>query len=271
MINIPGNILILVSSLKYKAIKLDKITIIFIQNIAICDLGTAVFGLSTHFSSVIFGRWIYGSILCQIRPTLIVPTFTGAAILFVAAMNVSKLTSLLDPFGARIRTNRTGYFTSILVWSVAPILNVLVNIISFVQTGSYGNYSGTYNSEIFTCFNDFDNNIYNTKMVVFVFIPITTIIVTTIWLLRFLDRERGLNRQTVTTLIAISTIFFISIIPFAFNPVFKLLITPENYVYYRRFSGSIINILFEQCGEPYRILCDCNKFQELCKPFNKQG
>ena len=51
--------MILVSTLKYNAIKLDKITVVLIQNIAVADLGCAVFRIIPKLSSLIAGGWIY--------------------------------------------------------------------------------------------------------------------------------------------------------------------------------------------------------------------
>ena len=52
VICILGNILIIVSTLKYTAIKLDKITVVLIQNIAVADLGCAVFRIIPKLSSL---------------------------------------------------------------------------------------------------------------------------------------------------------------------------------------------------------------------------
>ena len=63
-----------------------------------------------------------------------------------------------------------------------------------------------------------------------------------IWLLRFVKSERGLQKQTVATLVAISTIFVISFTPYAVMAIFEKLITPESYVYYRRFAGTMLQL-----------------------------
>ena len=66
-----GNILVLISSVKYKAIKLDKVSVILIRNIAIADLGYAVFVMAQVGVALVANTWPYDQaggtgVLCQL-------------------------------------------------------------------------------------------------------------------------------------------------------------------------------------------------------------
>ena len=41
-VSLPGNTLVLLSSLKYRAIRLDKVTVVLVEGIAVADLGAAL-------------------------------------------------------------------------------------------------------------------------------------------------------------------------------------------------------------------------------------
>ena len=64
-IAIPGNVVVLLASFKYRAIKVDKVTVVLIQSIAVSDVGVAGSWIVPRMSSVITEEWIYGDHLCD--------------------------------------------------------------------------------------------------------------------------------------------------------------------------------------------------------------
>jgi hypothetical protein len=85
-------------------------------------------------------------------------------------------------------------------------------------------------------------------MIIFTFIPMIIIAVTTVWLVKYLKSVRDVSRETVVTLLAVSTVFIISYLPMFMYIVVLLLIdyTPTLYVnvfmYLRRFVDLIMYI-----------------------------
>ena len=59
-INLAGNIFILISSIKYNAIKIDAVSVVLIQNIAISDMIVALNTIHTTLASLLADGWIYG-------------------------------------------------------------------------------------------------------------------------------------------------------------------------------------------------------------------
>ena len=59
-----GDTLILVGSLRYSAIKLHKILVIFIQHIAVADLLFVTFGVVPGAVSLAANDWILGEVMC---------------------------------------------------------------------------------------------------------------------------------------------------------------------------------------------------------------
>ena len=123
-----GNSIVLLSSLKYKAIRLDKITLVLIENIAIADMGYACYIASTLTSIIAnryyappqsyyhrtvakllsrdlyFPRWMFGDVMCSVFNYM--HLYFGMAEMFlICALNISKLSSLLFPLQARARSS----------------------------------------------------------------------------------------------------------------------------------------------------------------------
>ena len=61
-----GDSLILVGSLRYNAIKLHKIIVIFVQHMAVADLLLTVFGIVPGAVSLAANDWILGDVLCYL-------------------------------------------------------------------------------------------------------------------------------------------------------------------------------------------------------------
>ena len=60
IINVLGNIFILVSSVKYKSIKMDAVSVVLIQNIAISDIAVALNTINSTLASLLANGWIFG-------------------------------------------------------------------------------------------------------------------------------------------------------------------------------------------------------------------
>ena len=234
IISIPGNILILVASLKYQAIKLDKYSVIFIQNMAIIDVTYATVDCILLASSIIANGWVFGDMLCSLRP-VVMPILRATSIFFITALNVAKLTTLLDPFGARLRTNRSGYRIAGALWSIMAIVVALTELLIFLISGML--WLGKYDAELFVCKLSTDSwswyfFVAYLLTIACVVVPLIIVIVTTVWLMRFVQ-ERGIQRQTVVTLVTISAVFVLSYTPLLLSPLLKRIASGTYAVYYR--------------------------------------
>ena len=78
-----------------------------------------------------------------------------------------------------------------------------------------------------------------------IFLPMVIVTVTTLWLLRLLYKSRGLQKQSVLTLLLISTLFFLSFVPHGIFFVLSLVFDVSQSAplqHYYRFTVFIINL-----------------------------
>ena len=121
LVNLVGNITILLATVRYKAIKLDRVSVALIKNIAISDI---LMGLNTIFPilvSLMADGWIFGDYLCSIQHFLKVPIFISAELL-ICAMHISKLMCLAFPLRAINRKRRTGNYIAAAMWLIACVI-----------------------------------------------------------------------------------------------------------------------------------------------------
>ena len=59
-----GNGTVLYSSMRYNAIRLDKASLILIQNLAVADILYTICDILPQFVTYIAGRWVLGKVYC---------------------------------------------------------------------------------------------------------------------------------------------------------------------------------------------------------------
>ena len=124
---IIGNTIILLATFRYKAIRLDKTSVVLIKSIAICDLVTGIFTVHPILASLMYGGWPYGTVSCYIYNYLKIPTFISA-VLLICGLHLSKLHTLLYPLDALGRNSTRGHKISVIVFllSFCPSLVQMV-------------------------------------------------------------------------------------------------------------------------------------------------
>ena len=65
-----GNGTVIYSTLRYNAIKIDEISLIFVQNLAIGDMLTTLAMVFPQFVTWVTGEWVLGEIYCFISAQL---------------------------------------------------------------------------------------------------------------------------------------------------------------------------------------------------------
>lgn len=95
-----GNTTVLVAALKYNSIKLDRVSVILIINTAIADLGFTLTCIVPSIFNVFAERSVFGTGLSSVF-NLADEVFLAADIYLLCCLNISKLTSLLQPLRTR--------------------------------------------------------------------------------------------------------------------------------------------------------------------------
>ena len=205
------NAIVLVSSVKYNAIRLDRISIILIRNLAISDLGYGVY-MVISLVNLVYKRAVLGSVPCYIA-TMISHSLLAASCCFLVALNVSKLIALLFPLQSTTRSFERGYKISILIWTLIVVCHIAY-ILAVLIPGDF-NVKYDYNSFKCTATQEARASVILGTLinVMFTLIPILLILVTTVWMLRYVMPLQGIQRQGVVTLIVVSAVFFFSLLP----------------------------------------------------------
>ena len=208
--NLLGNTTVLLATIRYRAIRLDKVSVTLIQNIAVSDI---LMGINTIFPvivSLIADRWVFGDMLCYIQHYLKIPSIISPELL-ICAMHISKLTCLVFPLRATQRKKKTARFLAGTLW-------VLASMISIVQL-CVDKYSIAFDYRYFKCTYVYRAAtwkwarplLFTTIMV----LPNIIVCVTTMALLIFiLKRRRALNLQGALTSLYVGLAYVL-----AFGPI----------------------------------------------------
>ena len=215
---VPGNILVLVSSIKYHAIKLDKITVILIHNLAIADLGYAVFGLlPTVLSHATDADVFTGNRACAILHWIRL-VVGPVSVFFVLALNISKLTCFLFPFRVRLRTKATGHKIAAFLWASFIFLISSFEVASLVRRGRL--LKAEYSLDILLCVFELPvlqrrrHTVMSMIFLVLTILAVFIIFVCTIWLISSIRSVIGIQKESAATLIAVSSVLLVSMLPF---------------------------------------------------------
>ena len=202
LLSLSGNTLVLVSSIKYHAIKLDEVSVILIRYLAVADLMNCVPKSLTSVLGLILKRWVLGSFLCA--SSMIIHSITAIVSMFlICALNVNKTMSLKFPLQSRLKTKKQGRIIAVCVWVFAVISTVLCGVLTKMTF--------IFRRNIMNCGDMAEYQII--KEVVFAaysIIPVVFIVSTTLWLLRFVQKARGLNVKGSMTLLSVSIVFIVS-------------------------------------------------------------
>ena len=100
-----GNLTLLLSSLVSNVLKLDKVSVVLIQNLAVTGIGFTVFIILPTVGSTVEQEWIYGNGLCVVT-TYVLYVLGFMTTYLIASLNISKLTVLSFPLRARHTARR---------------------------------------------------------------------------------------------------------------------------------------------------------------------
>ena len=117
IVSLSGNCIILIGTIKHNAIKLDKLSLVLIKNLAVSDILNTLLvvipGVVTlHTREALFQDNL---LVCTLSSYVqfVVPIFNS---LVVCALTVNKLMILLDPLKTLSGSDMTGYFLVLGAW-----------------------------------------------------------------------------------------------------------------------------------------------------------
>ena len=241
-----GNVIVLLATSKYKAIKLDRITVTIIQHIALCDIGNVLFSFIPGYVSFISKKWVLGRVMGYVRVYAGV-LFALSGSLLVCGLNVSKLSILLNPLG-RSHVPKAPWkchLSVMVLWLISAMWPVSQ---LFVEPGDF-----YFDYRIMICMYAYTAPVWRWLaplcLTIVIIIPTVVVIVTTTWLLviAYQHRKSSLQLQSILTLVLIAGVYCVSFLPHAIYYIFS--IGSPHFVVEKKFiplpSGEI---LYEEYG-----------------------
>jgi hypothetical protein len=110
-----GDSVILIGTIKYKAIRQHKIIITVIQHMAVCDLLQTVFRIFPFTLAFITDHWVLGQLLCHVEEN-IGWICGGSTIFLTCSMTTFKLIIIKRPLRAGTWTSTLGHMICGAMW-----------------------------------------------------------------------------------------------------------------------------------------------------------
>ena len=193
---IIGNILLLIASLRHKVLRLERISVVLLENLSVSDIGVALFAILPDI--ILKLRRLNNSQLEQnpiVEKVLVYPATVciGITALLLPVLNLCKLLTLQFPFRARNYSHRDGYKIAAAIWIVECAF-----VVGCVK------WSNFYSQ--FTLSFKIMNSAILGSLLMF-------LLATTLALLLIVQKARGLQTKGFFSIILVSVVFFVCYFP----------------------------------------------------------
>ena len=206
-----GDSIIIVSSVKYRAFRLNKFIVVIIQHIAACDLLVSLVSVFPRAVSLIANGWIFGDILKYVAAYGRY-NFNAVGLLLICAMTTSKLFILKFPLRSRQLTSRKSQLLCTIMW-ILPL--------SLVISGAIVGDTAVFDHRTYDCGLSFSVGTWRWPVLVglFALVPNFLVIVTTVCLLviakKFASRGgKNLKWQGIISTVLVAVVYCVSIFPY---------------------------------------------------------
>ena len=229
-----GDSIILIASIKYNAIKLNKFLVTIMQHIAVCDILTSLSFVLPTMISLIANRWVLGEVLAYIHLYLNVYSIQ-AGIYLTCVLTSSKL--LLLRFAKRSSgwQAKHAHVVCGVIWVFALIWPALR--LGYDRDGllfSYVHYNINFGES--TNYTKLDEILMTAFVYLVLYIPIIIVILTTCGILYYLRAARKAARasgghvrwQGIVTVVTVAVFFIISFLPDSITALPTTKIAPED-------------------------------------------
>ena len=232
-----GDSIILIATIKYKAIKLNKMIIVVMQHLAVCDLLQTVFKVLPITTAMIADEWVMGEFFCQTEFAM--QWFgSGMTVLLTCALTTLKLLNVKFPLRTNSWSSRMVHKVCAATWLLAFSVWIPIQIGSFAQIKNSYRSVSMYDQGLTCSFSWWDsrNAIYNLFFLSAVYVvPYIAIIVTSVLLLTVARKSAARHGSTlrwegVITVLLTVGVLLVSQLPYLLLfvvLVFKLLV-PAN-------------------------------------------
>ena len=215
-----GDTIVLWATVKWKAIKLHRVVVVVIQQLAVCDLLLTVFHVLPSVISLIADGWVFGRLLCQVQETVDWLCFpmTGA---LTCVLTLSKLLIVKFPLRTGTWTRKNAHMVCGVVWILNIISPVHVIHIFFTNSNttffSYVSYSCTFDFSLTRAPAWLQESAHISMLVslavVFIILPVSSVLLLVEARKTAMRRRASLRWQGVVTVVMTTAVFIISWCP----------------------------------------------------------
>ena len=127
--SIIGDVIVLVTSIKYGVFKLHKLIVILIQHIAVCDLIMSVLIILPRILILITQPWIDKSPSCIDYGIYMIVYLYAVCMYLVSALTISKLIIFKCPLRAKNLTQKRANLFGVAIWIGCLIIPTLISLV----------------------------------------------------------------------------------------------------------------------------------------------
>ena len=113
-----GDTTILISTTKYKAIKLNKVQVAIMQHLSVADLLISTFNVFPVTLSILTERWILGDLMCRLQELITFWCYSTVLVL-TCTLTTTKLLTVKFPFRCRTWSARRAHQGCVCIWVVS--------------------------------------------------------------------------------------------------------------------------------------------------------
>ena len=268
LLGIFGNSFILYSSIRYKALKMDKMSIWITKNVSVADILNCIIVLLPTLITQYIGHWIFGESLWFIHFACRFPFFV-ANILLLNLLSLNKLLRCLFPLRNLSPSRRQRIIVTMVtvIWSMIPMLWALILwLMGYMAANVHSRYMGAFGiGNTWLKETAHTNLIRKILMAIALMIGMLclTMIISTTVILVYAVRmtNRPIVKKNIFTVIAICAAFIATYLPGCvwyarkdLNPIFAEILWSVAFVsvWINPFIHFIMNQSFRHSQETFR-------------------
>ena len=228
-----GNTTILFSSIRYRALRIHRMIVVYMEQLAICDYMFSACIILPSAVCVVKDKWVFGQFYCVLS-VYISYYFYTASMLLVGAMTTSRLMLLKFPLKARSFSRHDGHIKVITtVWLVSLLYPLLFLVID--------NNDVQFDYRSYVCDYRFSSSTWRLflfgRVLISNCIPMFALMLTTLLLLYNLSETRREARRAgtyfsspdIVTVLITSTFYITLTLPHWLYSMSTLLISVRNH------------------------------------------
>ena len=222
-----GNGTVLYSSVRYNSIRLDKISLLFVKNLAAADILYTIFTIFPNFITFSARRWVLGKVWCFMSAQLsFIPGLVN--IFIVLCITLYRLVLVVSPF--HITRCYTARIIAGSFW-VFAIIFALVTAIVFKTTSDFNQDNGTCISSLYD--DPSAKSLSTLCNMMFVMLPMVLIMLTnvTLCVIAFrhsrrqrivMDKKKSRRNKGLVMICLLSGMFVASWLPYIIYNLIKV-------------------------------------------------